>query len=158
MRSAPRVRTVAAMTTLGTTIDAQRGRLLAGIPVTERRLQLEGVSTAVFEGGEGPPIVLLHGPGGNAAHWARVIPGLLAGRRVIVPDLPDQGTSESGDGPLSAEGVLAWLDELIDETCPSPPTLVGYALGGAIAARLGGHPARPDRPSGARRCPGACAV
>ena len=143
MRSAQGVRTVAAMTTLGTTIDAQRGRLLAGIPVTERRLQLDGVSTAVFEGGEGPPIVLLHGPGGNAAHWARVIPGLLAGRRVIVPDLPDQGTSESGDGPLSAEGVLAWLDALIDETCPSPPALVGYALGGAIAARFAA--ARPDR-------------
>ena len=47
--------------------DAARERLLAGIPVTERRLELAGVSTAVLEGGDGPPIVLLHGPGSSAA-------------------------------------------------------------------------------------------
>ena len=125
--------TVAGMTTLGTTIDVQRGRLLAGIPVTERRLELEGVSTAILESGDGPPVVLLHGPAGNAAHWAWVIPGLLARHRVIAPDLPDQGTSESTDGPPD---VLAWLEALIGETCAEPPALVGYALGGAIAARF----------------------
>ena len=54
-----------------------RERLLAGIPVTERRLQLAGVSTAVLEGGDGPPIVLLHGPGEFAAKWMRVIPDLV---------------------------------------------------------------------------------
>ena len=51
-----------------------RERRLTGIPVTERRLQLAGVSTAVLEGGEGPPIVLLHGPGYYAASWMRVLP------------------------------------------------------------------------------------
>jgi hypothetical protein len=35
--------------------------------VTERRLQLAGISTAVLEGGNGAPVVLLHGPGGYAA-------------------------------------------------------------------------------------------
>jgi hypothetical protein len=35
--------------------DVARERLLAGIPVTERRLELARVSTAVLEGGEGPP-------------------------------------------------------------------------------------------------------
>jgi hypothetical protein len=35
--------------------DDARERLLAGIPVTERRLELARVSTAVLEGGEGPP-------------------------------------------------------------------------------------------------------
>ena len=54
-----------------------REQLLAGLPVTERRLRLAGVSTAVLEGGDGPPVVLLHGPGGNAAHWMRVIPELV---------------------------------------------------------------------------------
>ena len=41
-----------------------RARLLAGIPVGERRLTLAGVSTAVLEGGAGPPLVLLHGGSG----------------------------------------------------------------------------------------------
>ena len=47
--------------------ETLRKRLLAGIPVTERRFRLAGVSTAVLEGGDGPPIVLLHGPGEYAA-------------------------------------------------------------------------------------------
>ena len=51
----------------------------------------------MLEGGDGPPIVLLHGPGGNAAHWARVIGELAATHRVIAPDLPGQGASEPLD-------------------------------------------------------------
>lgn len=113
-----------------------RERLLAGIPVTERRLELAGVSTAVLEGGDGPPIVLLHGPGEFGAKWMRVIPHLVTSHRVVAPDLPAHGASEVPDGPLDADRVLAWLAELIDRTCPSPPTLVGHVLGGAIAARF----------------------
>ncbi len=112
-----------------------RERLLAGTPVTERRLELAGVSTPVLEGGEGPPLVLLHGPGGHAAHWVRVIPELVATHTVIAPDLPGQGESQAGDEPLDRDRVLAWLDELIERTCSAPPHLVGYALSGAIAAR-----------------------
>jgi len=112
------------------------GTLPAGIPVEERRLELAGVSTALLEGGDGPPLVLLHGPGASAAHWLRVLPDLVATHRVIAPDLPGLGASTVGGGPLDADRVLAWLDELIESTCPSPPALVGYALGGAIAARF----------------------
>ena len=53
--------------------DDARTRLLARMPVTERRLQVAGVSTAVLHGGDGPPVVLLHGPGELAAGWMRVI-------------------------------------------------------------------------------------
>src|SRR5213592_4028394 len=113
-----------------------REQLLEGIPVRERRLELAGVSTAVLEGGEGPPVVLLHGPGEFAAKWMRVIPDLVTTHRVVAPDLPAHGASEVPDGSLDADLVLDWLDELIDRTCPSPPVLVGHILGGAIAARF----------------------
>jgi pimeloyl-ACP methyl ester carboxylesterase len=113
-----------------------RERLLAATPVTERRLELAGILTAVLEGGDGPPIVLLHGPGEYAAKWLRVIPDLAKTHRVIAPDLPGQGTSEVTDGALDADRMLAWLGELIERTCPTPPVLVGQILGGAIAARF----------------------
>jgi len=113
-----------------------RERLLAGVPVTEHRLQLAGVSTAVMEGGSGPPVVLLHGPGEFAGNWMRVIPDLVRTHRVIAPDLPGHGTSNVIDGRLDADGVLAWLSGLIERTCPSPAALVGHLLGGAIAARF----------------------
>jgi pimeloyl-ACP methyl ester carboxylesterase len=113
-----------------------RKRLLEGLPVTERRLRLAGVSTALLEGGSGLPIVLLHGPGGFAAHWMRLIPDLVKSHRVVVPDLPGHGASEVESGELDAERVLQWLGELIEQTCPKAPTLVGQLLGGAIAARF----------------------
>jgi pimeloyl-ACP methyl ester carboxylesterase len=116
--------------------DEARERLLAAMPVAERRLELAGVSTAVLEGGDGPPVVLLHGPLGYAAHWMGVIPGLVPSHRVVVPDLPGHGASEVGGGPLDADRVLAWLDELIERTCASPPAVVAQLLGGAIAARF----------------------
>ena len=112
-----------------------RGRLLAQMPVTEKRISLAGVSTAVLEGGDGPPLVLLHGPGEYAAKWLRVIPELAATHRVIAPDLPGHGSSAAEQAALDVDAVLAWLDELIDRTCATPPVLVGHIVGGAIAAR-----------------------
>ena len=111
-----------------------RERLLSGLPVTERRLQLAGVSTAVLEGGDGPPIVLLQGE--FAAVWMRVIPELVRTHRVIAPDLPGLGASELSDGPPDVNTVLTWLDELIEQTCAIPPVLVGKGPGGSLAARF----------------------
>ncbi len=120
-----------------------RRRLLAGAPVTERRLDLAGVSTAVLERGDGPPVVLLHGQGGWAGMWLPVVPELSSSHRVVAPDLPGLGASEVPDGPPDAVRVLRWLDELIERTCQAPPALVGASLGGSIAARFA--IARPQR-------------
>jgi pimeloyl-ACP methyl ester carboxylesterase len=117
-------------------MENARERLLATLPVKERRLLVAGISTALLDGGEGPPVVLLHGPLGSAVHWMGVIPGLARNHRVIVPDLPGHGASELIDGDLSIQHVLAWLGELIWRTCVAPPVLVGQLLGGAIAARF----------------------
>jgi pimeloyl-ACP methyl ester carboxylesterase len=121
-----------------------RARLLSGLPVTERRLRLAGVSTSVLEGGGGPPMVLLAGE--FAAVWMRVIPDLVTTYRVIAPDLPGLGASEVPDGSPDAASALAWLDELIDSTCAIPPVLVGKGAAGALAARFSiDHSDRVDR-------------
>jgi pimeloyl-ACP methyl ester carboxylesterase len=116
-----------------------RQRLLATTSLTERRLDLAGVSTAVLEGGDGPPVILLHGPGEFAAKWMLVSPRLVATHRVIAPDLPGHGASVV-DGPVDTGRVLAWLGELIDHTCPPgvsggrPPVVVGHGF--ALATRF----------------------
>jgi len=126
--------------------DDARRRVLAGAPVAERRLDLAGVSTAVLESGDGPPVVLLHGQGGWSGMWLPVIPDLMKTHRVIAADLPGLGASEVPDGPPDAARVLAWLDALIQCTCPSPPALVGASLGASIAARFAiAHPDRLSR-------------
>jgi FAD/FMN-containing dehydrogenase/pimeloyl-ACP methyl ester carboxylesterase len=107
-------------------VENPRQALLAGLPVVERRI----AGTTVFEGGDGPPLVLLHGPGGSATDWLAVIPALVRRHRVIAPDLPGHGSSEPRDD------LLAWLQTLIESTCAAPPVLVGQTAGGALAARF----------------------
>jgi pimeloyl-ACP methyl ester carboxylesterase len=120
------------------TVDAAselRARLLSGLSVSERRVQFAGISTPVVEGGDGPPLVLLHGPAEFAGNWMRVMPDLLATHRVIAPDLPGHGASRVTLPSLDPDHVLAWLDDLIQQTCSSPPVVVGHTVGGAIAVR-----------------------
>jgi pimeloyl-ACP methyl ester carboxylesterase len=116
------------------TDDELRRRLLAGIPVTERRLELAGVSTAVLEGGDGPPMVLMHGgieTGG--VYWAPVISGLAENHRLVVPDVPGLGESEPA-GRLDAAIFAEWLTALLRLTCDEKPTLVAHSLNGSLAA------------------------
>jgi len=123
-----------------------RERLLAGLPVEQRRLRAGGLETALLAGGEGAPVVLLHGPGESAVKWRAILPGLTASNRVIAPDLPAHGETEvPGEAP-GVDAVLTWLDELIESTCERPPLLVGHVLGGAIAARYASG--RSERLSG----------
>lgn len=113
-----------------------RDRLLKDLPVTERRLDLAGVFTSLLEGGDGPPIVLLHGQGGFAEMWGQVIRHLVGSHRVVAPDLPGLGQSEVRAGRLDSPRVVAWLGALIAQTCAEPPIIVGHSLGGTIAARF----------------------
>jgi pimeloyl-ACP methyl ester carboxylesterase len=108
----------------------------------ERRLKLNGVVTSVLEGGEGPPLVLLHGPGAYGAQWIRVIPQLVSNHRVIAPDMPGHGASGFFDDGLTPERVTGWLDDLIECTCSQRPILIGHTLGGAVAMRFAAEASR----------------
>ena len=121
--------------------DARQG-VLAGAPVTEQRWDLAGVSTAVLEAGQGPPVVLLHGQGGWAGMWLSVITELMKTHRVLAPDLPGLGASQVPDGPPDADRVLAWLGALIQRSCPAPRS-----------ARPSPPASRSPTPTG---CPGWC--
>jgi len=134
---------VSAVHTVGDALEQHRARLLAGAPVTERHMDAAGIPTVVLEGGDGPPVVLLHGPGESAVNWRWVVPGLAASHRVVAPDLPAHGSSGTSATPLDAEVAVRWLAELVDRTCPEPPVVVGHVLGGAIAARFAAR--RGDR-------------
>lgn len=118
-----------------------RRRLFEGLPVSERTVDVDGVSTRVVEGGDGTPLLLLHGQGGSALAWLLNIGDLAADHHVIVPDLPGLGESVVQTGELDADRVVSWLHALAAATCDEPPTVVGASLGGSIAARFAiSHP------------------
>ncbi len=95
------------------------------------------------EAEEGPPLLLLHGFGGDKDNWLFNIDAWGAPRRVLAPDLPGHGesTRQVGAGDLVAltGDVVALLDALeVDRV-----HVAGHSMGGAIAISLAR--AAPDR-------------
>jgi pimeloyl-ACP methyl ester carboxylesterase len=80
--------------------------LHAGLPVSERRLDLAGVSTCLLEGGQGPPVVLLHGLGMFAEMWAGVIPHLWPAIGSSCPTCP--ATDDPGCQPAPGWTLPRW--------------------------------------------------
>ena len=74
-----------------------RKQLRPDSKMTERRLEAAGIDTMVLECGQGPPLVLLHGPGEFAETWFEVMPALATSHAVVVPDLPGHGVSGGVD-------------------------------------------------------------
>lgn len=120
----------------GHTTNRNRRQLLSDLPIAEQAIEAAGIATAVLTGGEGDPVILLHGPGETSVWWMRVIPLLVKTNRVIVPDLPGHGDTGFDGDEADANLVFPWLSEVIRQTCPTPPTVVGHIVGGAIATRF----------------------
>lgn len=117
-----------------TGVDA-RARLLDRLPVQVRGLDVDGIATSVLEGGQGPPLVLLHGAtAAGGLVWWRVLSHLAERYRVVVPDLPGFGASDAVEA-LDAPLVGAWLARVVALTCPEPPTVVAHSNPGSLAAR-----------------------
>lgn len=88
-----------------------------------------------FTGGEGKPLVVLHGGGGGAGEWVQSMTELCKHYRIYIPDLPGFGSSGSMDGKY---GIPEFVDFLEDFTCSLGLNcfhLVGHSLGGGIALR-----------------------
>ncbi len=75
-----------------------------GVAATERRASLADVDTRVLEiGGEGPPLLLIHGYADSADTWRPLLGQLAAaGRSAYALDLRGFGTAE----PLDATELL----------------------------------------------------
>ncbi len=101
----------------------------------ERELEWRGARLRYAVGGDGSPLVLVHGLGGTIENWRALAPRLAARHRVVVPDLPGHGRSgllpEARDVDALAEAVLAQIDaEKIRGA-----VWVGHSLGGLVALR-----------------------
>lgn len=94
--------------------------------------------------GSGPPVLLLHGLGGDHSVWNGVVPGLAEHFRVLAPDLRGHGRSALPDGStLSFAELEGDLAQLLDRLGASPAHVVGLSAGGFLALQMAvDHPER----------------
>ncbi len=101
----------------------------------EEQVVVDGVALELRKGGEGPPLVVLHGE--EIGRGLSPFHNLLAERfQVLVPSLPGLGRSEL---PEWIDGVddLAYLSlDLVEKLNPAGAHLLGFGFGGWVAAEM----------------------
>ena len=63
-----------------------------------REVEVDGHRLPYLEGGQGEPLLLLHGFGGNKDHWTMIAPHLTPHFHVYAPDLPGFGDATRDTG------------------------------------------------------------
>lgn len=93
--------------------------------------------------GDGPDVVLLHGVTDNGHTWHDVQSALSASARVHAVDLPGHGLSDIPKQPLTAREMARWVLAYMDAAGVERAVVVGWSLGGAVAAAFSAdHAAR----------------
>ncbi len=86
------------------------------------------------EGSSEKSIILIHGLGGSAERWLKVIPRLSIKYRVIAPDIIGFGYSDKPSEDYTIEFFAKFLSAFINSVGLKSTILVGTSLGGQIAA------------------------
>ena len=97
---------------------------------------VNGLHLYYEEHGEGErPLILLHGGFGAVESMAPILSKLSAGRRVVPVELQAHGHTADINRPLRYELMADDIAALIGHLGAGPADVMGYSLGGGVAAR-----------------------
>ena len=101
------------------------------------RIETNGITLSYEDtGGDGRPVVLIHGWPLSGASWSEQVPALTdAGYRVIVYDRRGFGASEKPESGYDYETLAADLAGMLESLDLRDAVLVGFSMGGGEVAR-----------------------
>jgi pimeloyl-ACP methyl ester carboxylesterase len=103
---------------------------------TEQLVAAAGIEVEVRRGGQGAPLLVLHGELGVPG-WLEAYARLAESFEVVVPSLPGYGRSTRPDWIMGVHDLAAWVTWFArDLDIRTPVNLVGCSLGGWVAAEL----------------------
>jgi pimeloyl-ACP methyl ester carboxylesterase len=86
-----------------------------------------------FAGGQGEPLIIVHGGGGGARAWLGNAEQLSQHYSVYIPDLPGFGQSQSANDKFYLPEYVAFIEEFSRTLGLKHFHLIGHSIGGAIA-------------------------
>jgi len=106
------------------------------VPPVGRFVEVDGAKVHYVERGEGPPILMIHGLGGQLHHMLRpLMEEFGEGYRLIAMDRPGSGYSTRPDGKADLASQARFIARFMERLGLERALLVGHSLGGAIALR-----------------------
>lgn len=101
----------------------------------ETEIKVQGIRTRMFRGGEGAPVMLLHGAAG-LSRWTVFLETIASGFDLLVPEHPGFGSSDD-PASISNIGELAEHYLAVIESLRLPKLhLIGSSMGGWLAAEV----------------------
>jgi pimeloyl-ACP methyl ester carboxylesterase len=98
------------------------------------KISSNGVDLFIHTGGEGRPVLLIHGYPLDGTIWEPQITGLGETARIIAPDLRGHGASAPAPGPYSMDLLAEDCANVLEALEISEPVVVGgLSMGGYIA-------------------------
>src|SRR5215204_3140193 len=80
-----------------------------------------------------PTILLLHGLGGSADRWTKIIPFLSSKYRLIIPDIVGFGYSEKPHVEYTVDFFIDFLKKFLNLLNVSNVSIIGSSFGGLLA-------------------------
>jgi pimeloyl-ACP methyl ester carboxylesterase len=102
---------------------------------TSRRVQAGtlGLHCLVWGRDADPAALLVHGNGGHAHWWTPLIPALVPGWRVVVPELRGHGESDWPSEPAyHLDDLVGDLEAVRQALAPGPVAVAGHSMGGRV--------------------------
>lgn len=100
---------------------------------THKTANTNGIDIHYVIGGEGEPLMLIHGFGENWHTWNRLLPELSKYFTVIATDLPGVGESDKPDGGYDKKTLAGHLHELANQLGYEQINIAGHDIGLMVA-------------------------
>jgi pimeloyl-ACP methyl ester carboxylesterase len=106
-------------------------------PALSRDIEVDGRRVHVVDtGGDGPPLLWLHGLGGVWQNWLLNIAAFMPTHRCVTFDLPGFGESELPRDEISIPGFARTADAVCEQLGIDCPVVIGNSMGGFVGADL----------------------
>ncbi|WP_264821996.1 alpha/beta fold hydrolase [Escherichia fergusonii] len=102
----------------------------------DKFIEANGLKIHYQEGGNGPPLLLIHGGGLTSKSWKGMAAVAAKNFRVIMPDSRGHGLTNNPDGQFRYDLMAEDMAELIKALKLEKPLVMGYSDGGMVVLKL----------------------